>query len=304
MSKPHSRRALWIQRLTNEVSLGVTQQIRDGALPPRAPLPSLEVMPVLSITTHTVIERAQKNPSDTGLIAQAAGGGYCVSASPQPVHECALPDTAPDRLEDVLAILELRLGLEAEGPALAAERRDAHQMAAIKAAAQAHADSTRTTSAAHRRRTGGAQAAHRRRTGGFPIPPRRRRGVRHPRFSRPAGLSRTVFDPAHARSFASLDSARRPNTKSDGRACRPDGRHPHTGWRHRTPRDARPSGAHNGHDLRGRCDRGRPILRCQRSRPPHPPLSLPGTSRAGCPPLQTPPHLACRLTALSKCAFP
>jgi GntR family transcriptional repressor for pyruvate dehydrogenase complex len=158
MSKPHSRRALWIQRLTNEVSLGVTQQIRDGALPPRAPLPSLEVMPVLSITTHTVIERAQKNPSDTGLIAQAAGGGYCVSASPQPVHECALPDTAPDRLEDVLAILELRLGLEAEGPALAAERRDAHQMAAIKAAAQAHADSTRTTSAAHRRRTGGAQA--------------------------------------------------------------------------------------------------------------------------------------------------
>jgi GntR family transcriptional repressor for pyruvate dehydrogenase complex len=166
MSKPHSRRALWIQRLTNEVSLGVTQQIRDGALPPRAPLPSLEVMPVLSITTHTVIERAQKNPSDTGLIAQAAGGGYCVSASPQPVHECALPDTAPDRLEDVLAILELRLGLEAEGPALAAERRDAHQMAAIKAAAQAHADSTRTTSAAHRRRTGGAQAAHRRRTGG------------------------------------------------------------------------------------------------------------------------------------------
>ena len=144
MPSPLSRRALWMQKLADEVALGISEQIRDGSLPQGAPLPSFEDLCAHYITTQAVVERALHDLSDVGLIKPEPDGGFHVAASAPTHSEFTLPEDATERLEDVLSILELRLGIESEGAALAAARRDASQMEEIAAAEQAYSDASRT----------------------------------------------------------------------------------------------------------------------------------------------------------------
>lgn len=144
MSRPLSRRALWLHKLAGEVARGLTEQIEDGRLPPGAALPSIDDLAARFVTTHAVVERAMHDLSDQGSVVADPQGAFHVSPAPKTRSEFTVPKTAPGRLEDVLFILELRLGFEIEGAALAATRRDAAQMEAITAAAQTYADAVQT----------------------------------------------------------------------------------------------------------------------------------------------------------------
>lgn len=141
MSRPLSRRALWLHKLAGEVARGLTEQIEDGRLPPGAALPSIDDLAARFVTTHAEVEQAMHDFSDQGSVVADPQGAFHVSPAPKTRSEFTVPKTARGRLEDVLFILELRLGFNA---ALAATRRDAAQMEAITAAAQTYADAVRT----------------------------------------------------------------------------------------------------------------------------------------------------------------
>lgn len=138
MGKPVSRRTLWLQKLAGEVIHDITEQIRGGVLQPGERL-SLEALAADHVTSLSVVERALSDMAEAGTLVRD-GEGFRIAPDPGTSSEFAVPDDASDRIEDILAILELRMGLEAEGAALAAERRSAEDMAEIEAAAQAYVE--------------------------------------------------------------------------------------------------------------------------------------------------------------------
>ena len=137
MAEAHSRRALWMQKLTDEVVRGLSGRIRAGALRTGAALPGVPALMAEFVTSEGVVTRALEQLQAKGLIAPDGQGGWTV-ARPALEGGLAVPDAQAATIADVLAVLELRIGLDSEAAALAAERRDAAQMAAIRAADDAY----------------------------------------------------------------------------------------------------------------------------------------------------------------------
>lgn len=111
----------------------LAQEIRRGAYPVNARLPTEKFMMEQYGVSRTVIREAISRLKSAGLVDTRQGSGTVVlDPASSDVFRLGTPDEDPAR--GVLRIIELRRGLEAEMAALAAERRTAQDMVRINQA--------------------------------------------------------------------------------------------------------------------------------------------------------------------------
>ncbi|MHA3976690.1 FadR/GntR family transcriptional regulator [Halovulum sp. GXIMD14794] len=133
-----SRRALWQAKLAEEVMQGIAHRIRTGDLAPGHPVPDRHELASSFVTSETVAERALGLLVDEELAAPGPDGTLIVAARSPRGGALTLPPASDTTREDVIALVELRLGVESEGAALAAERRTDTQLDEIRGAALAY----------------------------------------------------------------------------------------------------------------------------------------------------------------------
>jgi len=116
-------------------------RIRDGRLAAGAKLPTeAAIMEEFGIS-RTVVREAISKLQASGLVATRHGVGTFVVG----LGDAAAFRIAPDQfatLRDVIAVLELRIGVETEAAALAAARRTAQNLADMRSALEAFAAAT------------------------------------------------------------------------------------------------------------------------------------------------------------------
>lgn len=122
--------------LTDRVTALLANQIRSGAYPVNARLPTEKVMTQEYGVSRTVIREAISRLKSEGLVETRQGSGTMVlDLKSSGVFRLGHDDQNPAR--GVLRIIELRRGIEGEMAALAAERRSSAEMAKICLALQA-----------------------------------------------------------------------------------------------------------------------------------------------------------------------
>ncbi|PLS19850.1 FadR/GntR family transcriptional regulator [Neptunicoccus cionae] len=127
--------------LGEQVTEALRVNVTDGSWPVGAMLPSESSLAQSLQVSRTVIREAVSRLKAEGLLSSQQGrGAFVVSDRPQMGFSIAKQDV--ESLRKLTQILELRMGLEIEAAALAAERADADAHKEINAAAQAFADST------------------------------------------------------------------------------------------------------------------------------------------------------------------
>jgi GntR family transcriptional repressor for pyruvate dehydrogenase complex len=124
--------------LAQQVVEGLRAPIRDGRVAPGTKLPSEgEVMAAFGVS-RTVVREALSRLQASGLVTTRHGvGSFVVGRGDEAAFR-----VGPQQLEtlrDVIALLELRIGVECEASALAAERRSAANLAAMRSALHAFA---------------------------------------------------------------------------------------------------------------------------------------------------------------------
>ncbi|RRV04555.1 FadR family transcriptional regulator [Pseudomonas sp. v388] len=131
-SSPTGRRSSLTQQLVAEF----TRRIRDGEIGSGEKLPTEQVIIRETGVSRTVVREAMSRLQAEGLVETRHGIGTFVvdAAMPRPLHAEALPLATGNA---GIAIIELRLSLEPEAAALAAQRRTPEQLVAIRAALDA-----------------------------------------------------------------------------------------------------------------------------------------------------------------------
>ena len=137
MADPLSRRARWMQKLADQVETAIAEKIRAGELTAGADLGTRASLSDEYVTSSQVIDRAIDKLIAEGVVHEHGDGRICVAGFPGPGHGFELPVSGEATKEDVLQVLELRIGVEAVAAALAAERRSDAQLQAIRDAADA-----------------------------------------------------------------------------------------------------------------------------------------------------------------------
>lgn len=127
--------------LSTELVDALTRQVRAGELLPGQKLPTeAAIMEVFSVS-RTVVREAISRLQAAGLVETRHGIGTFVLA---PVaQEAGTFRIGPDQLatlRDVIALLEIRIGLETEAAALAAIRREEAHLQGMTNALQAFSD--------------------------------------------------------------------------------------------------------------------------------------------------------------------
>ena len=116
-----------------EIVDAIGERVRDGDLVPGDKLPTEAALMTEFGVSRTVVREAISKMQTTGLLETRHGVGTFVAA----VADVAPFRVAPEQMEtlfDVIAVLELRIGVETEAAALAAARRTAENVRAMKAA--------------------------------------------------------------------------------------------------------------------------------------------------------------------------
>jgi GntR family transcriptional regulator, transcriptional repressor for pyruvate dehydrogenase complex len=113
-----------------EVARALESQIRSGLLEPQARLPSEQMMALQFGVSRAVVREAIARLKNEGLVKTRQGSGAFVRD--WEIASLHLDADIRESLESVLAIVELRKGIEAEAAALAAERRSRKELAAIE----------------------------------------------------------------------------------------------------------------------------------------------------------------------------
>lgn len=106
--------------LVDQVTDGLSTQIRSGSLAPGAMLPSVQMLSENWGVSRTVTREALARLSAEGLINSRQGLGVFVSETP-PAQKFSI--SAGADLQDLKRILELRLAIETEATGFAAIRR-------------------------------------------------------------------------------------------------------------------------------------------------------------------------------------
>lgn len=111
-------------------------RIRDGSFAPGEKLPTeLEIMQELGVS-RTVVREAISRLQAAGLVATRHGIGTFVVGLGDPASFRISPEQL-GTLHDVIDVLELRIAVETESAALAAERRAPENLAAMRSALRA-----------------------------------------------------------------------------------------------------------------------------------------------------------------------
>lgn len=122
--------------LAQELVTELSQQIRDGVIKRGDKLPTESAIMEEQGVSRTVVREAISRLQAAGLVETRHGIGTFVLDTPSPSGFRIDPATIVT-LRDVLAVLELRISLEIESAGLAAQRRSAEQLAAMRAALDA-----------------------------------------------------------------------------------------------------------------------------------------------------------------------
>jgi len=114
----------------------LAEQIKSGRLAPGTRLPTEQALTRAARVSRTVVREAVAALRAEGLVVTRQGVGAFVSAEAQRAPFRIDPDRMQS-LEDILRVMELRLGVEIESAGLAAERATRAQLRAIGAALEA-----------------------------------------------------------------------------------------------------------------------------------------------------------------------
>lgn len=118
--------------LAEQVIARLANDIRSGRLAPGARLPTEQALSSALGVSRTVVREAVAALRADGLVVTRRGSGAYVADPTAGPFRIAAPKAAA--LADVLQVMELRLAVEVEAAALAAERANRRQVAAIRAA--------------------------------------------------------------------------------------------------------------------------------------------------------------------------
>jgi GntR family transcriptional regulator, transcriptional repressor for pyruvate dehydrogenase complex len=119
-----------VRTLADRVTEALMEKIANNELPAGAQLPSEQTMASSFGVSRTVIREAVSRLKSEGLIDSRQGRGAIVRIDRGDVP-LRLDINVSDPMQSLLHIVELRVGLDAEIAALAAERRKRDQMTAI-----------------------------------------------------------------------------------------------------------------------------------------------------------------------------
>ena len=114
----------------------LAEEIKSGRLAPGERLPTEQELTRAARVSRTVVREAVAALRAEGLVVTRQGVGAFVSAEPQRAPFRIDPERMQS-LGDILAVMELRLGVEVESAGLAAERAGRAQLRAIGAALEA-----------------------------------------------------------------------------------------------------------------------------------------------------------------------
>ena len=123
-------------KLSRRLFEQLAEQIKSGRLAPGARLPTEEALTRAAGVSRTVVREAVAALRAEGLVITRQGVGGFVSAEPQRAPYRIEPERMQS-LDDILNVMELRLGVEVESAGLAAERASRAQARAIGAALEA-----------------------------------------------------------------------------------------------------------------------------------------------------------------------
>ncbi|HXM82271.1 MAG TPA: FadR/GntR family transcriptional regulator [Burkholderiales bacterium] len=124
------------RKLSRRLSEQLAEQIKSGRFAPGARLPTEQALTRAAGVSRTVVREAVAALRAEGLVITRQGVGAFVSAEPQRAPFRIEPERL-QTLEDILSVMELRLGVEIESAGLAAERASRAQVRAIAAAFEA-----------------------------------------------------------------------------------------------------------------------------------------------------------------------
>lgn len=119
------------RRLAKEVADALAIQIRNHVLRPGAKLPTESEIMLEHGVSRTVVREAISGLQAAGFVETRHGIGTFVLDSPTGFDFRVEPHSIPT-VHDILAMLELRISLEPEAAARAAERRTAGQLAELR----------------------------------------------------------------------------------------------------------------------------------------------------------------------------
>ena len=145
--RPTGKRALLrplppARNLTDEVIARIKKEIGAGRLAPGARLPTEQELMTAMGVSRTVVREAVAALRADGLITTRQGSGAYVSADVSRVPFRIDPDGLSS-IDDVLDVMELRLAVEVEAGARAAERVTPRRLASIERALRALEDAVR-----------------------------------------------------------------------------------------------------------------------------------------------------------------
>jgi GntR family transcriptional repressor for pyruvate dehydrogenase complex len=121
------------RNLTSEVVTRIASEIRSGRLQPGTRLPTEQKLMAAMGVSRTVVREAVAALRADGLVTTRQGSGVFVAADRSRVPFRIDPEGLSS-IEDVLEVMELRLAIEVEAAALAAERLTPERLALINQA--------------------------------------------------------------------------------------------------------------------------------------------------------------------------
>jgi len=129
------------RKLSRRLFEQLAEEIKSGRLAPGERLPTEQALTRAARVSRTVVREAVAALRAEGLVVTRQGVGAFVSEDVQRAPFRIDPDLLRS-LDDVLGIMELRLGVEVESAGLAAERSTRAQVKGIGAALDAIRDAT------------------------------------------------------------------------------------------------------------------------------------------------------------------
>src|SRR5437879_5351786 len=123
-------------KLSRRLFEQLATEIRSGRLAPGARLPTEEALTRAARVSRTVVREAVAALRAEGLVITRQGVGAFVSAEPQRAPFRIEPERLQS-LDEILNVMELRLGVEIESAGLAAERATKADVRGINAALDA-----------------------------------------------------------------------------------------------------------------------------------------------------------------------
>ena len=119
--------------LTTQVLRDLSARIEKGELKPGDRLPTERELMALYGVSRTVVREAVSSLRSSGRIATQQGRGAWVLDPPSSLG-FQLDDADLSTVKDVLQVMEIRIALESEAAALAAQRRTSEQLTALRQA--------------------------------------------------------------------------------------------------------------------------------------------------------------------------